>query len=252
MGRVRNENPLQALRSVYKRGGLRAFYQGFVPKQVEAISKGAVLLFVKNAVAVMLKNLFQMEGVIAGLLAGGVGGVSQALVMAPCTYVVTALVTSRGKGGDGWRGVVATTYRERGIGGFYQGASALAARQATNWASRQALTDTAQRAALRLSGGAALGPGQRLLAGAIGGALSVWNQPFEVLRIEAQAAAAAATAAAKEGDAEKGGGGSKGTGGALQRVLAESGWMGLWRGWLPRALLGTWQTMVYIGLASFL
>jgi len=73
-----------------------------------------------------------------------------------------------------------------------------------------------------------------------------------VLRIEAQAAAAAATAAAKEGDAEKGGGGSKGTGGALQRVLAESGWMGLWRGWLPRALLGTWQTMVYIGLASFL
>ena len=64
----------------------------------------------------------------------------------------------------------------RGLATLYAGAGAVAMRQATNWASRQGLTDLFQR---RL--------GLPLLAcGVLGGIGSCWNTPLEVKRIRAQ------------------------------------------------------------------
>lgn len=58
--------------------------------------------------------------------------------MGPCTFLVTSAVTSTG---------VSTSQRikmvwaEKGLKGFYPGGTAIAFRQATNWASRQGFTE---------------------------------------------------------------------------------------------------------------
>lgn len=45
---------MQALRGVYVRGGLPAFWAGFAPKMVEAASKGAVFMYSKEVYCVRL------------------------------------------------------------------------------------------------------------------------------------------------------------------------------------------------------
>ena len=52
MGRFRSENTVQAFKNVYKEGGgLSAFWRGTSAKMVESASKGAILLFSKEAIA---------------------------------------------------------------------------------------------------------------------------------------------------------------------------------------------------------
>ena len=59
--------------------------------------------------------------------------------MGPMTYLVTAVVT--GGKDTSIMHTITTTWREKGLIGFYPGGSAIAFRQATNWASRQGFTD---------------------------------------------------------------------------------------------------------------
>lgn len=52
MGRFRTETTLQALKNVYIHGGgIQAFWRGTSAKMVESASKGAILLFSKEAIA---------------------------------------------------------------------------------------------------------------------------------------------------------------------------------------------------------
>ena len=52
MGRFRNESTVQAFVNVYKNGGgIGAFWRGTSAKMVESASKGAILLFSKEAIA---------------------------------------------------------------------------------------------------------------------------------------------------------------------------------------------------------
>ena len=74
---------------------------------------------------------------------------------------------------------------------------------------------------------------QEALSGVIGGALACWNHPFEVARIEAQAAAAAG---------EK----SVGMVGVLSNVVAKEGVGGLFAGIVPRLCLGIYQTLFMV------
>jgi len=114
-------------------------------------------------------------------LAGAGGGVCQVVVMGPCTFLVTAAVTGGGKEVSVW-----TTAREvwlsKGIKGFYPGGTAIAFRQATNWASRQGFTEAVrERFKVLFHDGdskAKLTVTQEAFAGIIGGALSCWNHPF--------------------------------------------------------------------------
>eukprot|EP01065_Artemidia_motanka_P035584 TRINITY_DN43496_c0_g1_i1.p1 TRINITY_DN43496_c0_g1~~TRINITY_DN43496_c0_g1_i1.p1 ORF type:complete len:304 (+),score=80.57 TRINITY_DN43496_c0_g1_i1:67-912(+) len=234
MGRFRNQKTFEALGNVYRRGGLAAFWSGLGPKMVESATKGAVLLFSKE----LLLDGCSSAGlgpVSSGIIAGAGGGVCQTSVMAPMTYLVTAKVT--GDKNISWGQRIKTTFNQQGIRGFYPGASAVAFRQATNWASRQGFTDAVRQGIIKVNHDgnpkAKLSKTEEVMSGVTGGFLACWNHPFEVARIEMQARGAA---------------GEKGVSliGCLGMVYRENGLSGWFKGVVPRIGLGIWQTLFMV------
>ncbi|GBG27184.1 Citrate/oxoglutarate carrier protein [Hondaea fermentalgiana] len=234
MGRYRHESTVESFVNVYKTGGARAFWAGLGPKMVESATKGAILMASKEAINESL--LASGVGPTAsGLLAGAGGGVCQVVVMGPCTFLVTGAVTGDKSMSTMER--VRRTYTRSGIRGFYPGASAIAFRQATNWASRQGFTEFARGQIKTLVHGdaadAKLTPLQEVAAGIIGGTMACWNHPFEVARIEMQA---------------RGDQGQKSINLAqtLRLVVQEHGVGGLFKGIVPRICLGVYQTLFMV------
>jgi hypothetical protein len=240
MGRFRNEGTIEAFVNVYKRGGVFGFWQGTSAKMVESASKGAVLLFAKEG----LLNACMAQGIspfASGLLAGAGAGVAQTTVMGPCTFVVTAMVTGS-KDLDVPK-LISTTWKEKGVKGFYPGGTAIAFRQASNWASRQGFTEFFRaRIALFKYGDmkAKLTKGEEAFSGVLGGTFSTWNQPFEVARIQMQAAAAS-------GEKEQ-----PGMPRVMMNVVKTDGVGGLFKGIVPRIGLGVWQTLFMVTGAKIL
>jgi hypothetical protein len=91
MGRFREEGTFSSLRGIYKRGGLRSFWHGTSAKLVESATKGAILLYAKEAIMVSMEQM-GVNPTMAGLAAGAGGGVAQVSVMGPCTFLVTCVV----------------------------------------------------------------------------------------------------------------------------------------------------------------
>jgi hypothetical protein len=113
MGRFREESTMQAFRNIMKYGGgVSAFWAGTGPKIVESASKGAILLFSKEAIADTLLSAGMGEG-STGFVAGAGGGVCQVVVMGPCTFLVTAAVTGDKSISTGQR--IQNVYRKHGI-----------------------------------------------------------------------------------------------------------------------------------------
>lgn len=141
MGTYRKETTMEAFRNIYRKNGAASFWKGWQPKMVESFLKGGVLLFSKDAIIRALKNV-GCGDVTAGLFGGFGGGVSQVVVLGPCTFLVTASTI-----GDGKTSImqqITTTFKSHGIRGFYRGGVALMLRQGSNWASRQGLTDVSR------------------------------------------------------------------------------------------------------------
>jgi hypothetical protein len=242
MGRFRSESNLVAFRAVYQDGGggfsgVRAFWAGFTPKMVESATKGAVLMVAKEG----LKDVAASVGInpfLGAILAGAGGGVCQTVVMGPCTYLVTAAVTggSSGGGAKTTSELIRITYARAGLRGFYPGGSAIAVRQATNWASRQGITEGLRirlRSMRYEDKSAKLSPNEEISCGIMGGALSCWNHPIEVARIEMQARANAGQSSITILD-------------VFRLVIREHGLPGLFKGVLPRVGLGIWQTLFMV------
>lgn len=214
-------------------GGIGSFWKGITPKLVESTSKGAVLLYAKEAIDDACAGA-GIGPTAAGFLAGGGGGVCQTVVMGPCTFLVTAVVTS---GKDTTvSSQLARTWKEKGIVGFYPGGVAIAFRQASNWASRQGFTQ-AVRSRYRK---AAYGDEAKKLSvteeagcGMLGGMLSCWNHPFEVARIEMQARAVAGESYMSMTT-------------VFRSVYAQYGMEGLFKGVIPRMGLNIWQTLFMV------
>eukprot|EP00919_Chromeraceae_sp_WS-2016_P044995 GHVR01107309.1.p1 GENE.GHVR01107309.1~~GHVR01107309.1.p1 ORF type:complete len:117 (-),score=35.39 GHVR01107309.1:25-375(-) len=76
---------------------------------------------------------------VSGFSGGGGGGICQALVVSPCTFIVTSYVTT--PIGTSPFNCLKRVWNNHGISGFYQGSTAIALRQASNWASRQGITE---------------------------------------------------------------------------------------------------------------
>lgn len=130
------------------------------------------------------------------------------------------------------------TYTRAGWRGFYPGGSAIAFRQASNWASRQGLTEFVRirmRKYKYNDEGAKLTKGDEALCGVIGGTMSSWNHPFEVARIEMQARANSGQSALSMV-------------GVFKMVLKEHGPLGLFQGVIPRIGLNIWQTLFMVSL----
>jgi hypothetical protein len=130
--------------------------------------------------------------------------------------------------------------KTHGVRGCWTGSSAVAARQASNWASRQGFTELA-RPLIKVGGI----PGE-ILAGCVGGTLSAWNTPFEVCRIESQSRAFGG------GSDSDGGGRDRSLLETFRRIVDERGVGGLYTGLLPRVGQACYQTVFLVCIPRIL
>lgn len=248
MAANRGDNIVTAFKKTWGRGGVFGFYQGLIPwAWIEASTKGAVLLFVSSEAEYYARTM-GAGGFLAGITGGVIGGVAQAYAtMGFCTCMKTVEITRHKQAASGIKppstfAVFADIYRKEGIAGINKGVNAVAIRQMTNWGSRFGLSRLAEQGIRDLTGkkeGQALSAYEKILASAVGGGLSAWNQPIEVIRVEMQS---------KKEDPNR----PKNltVAKAAKYIYSNNGLKGLYRGVTPRIGLGIWQTVCMVGLGD--
>lgn len=247
MAAHRQLNFLGAMRHVWSRGGVFGFYQGLIPwAWIEASTKGAVLLFVASEAEHRFKGL-GLGNFGAGILGGISGGVAQSyLTMGFCTCMKTVEIT-RKKAADAaaqssWS-VFKTIYAKEGIKGIYKGVNAVAIRQMTNWGSRFGLSrlveDVIRKTTGKTNPDDKLTALEKISASAIGGGLSAWNQPIEVIRVEMQSKTPDPNRPKNLTVAK-----------TFNYIYKSNGIKGLYRGITPRIGLGVWQTVFMVGFGD--
>ena len=223
-------------------------YQGLIPwAWIEASTKGAVLLFVASEAEFYAKS-FGANDFVGGISGGMAGGVAQAYAtMGFCTCMKTVEITKHkiAAGGVKPPGTFATfmdIYRKEGIRGINKGVNAVAIRQTTNWGSRFGLSRLAETGIRKVTGkedGQKLGSLEKILASGLGGGLSAWNQPIEVIRVEMQSKTVDPNRPTKLT-----------VGKTLNYIYSNNGIRGLYRGVTPRIGLGVWQTICMVALGD--
>lgn len=248
MAAHRGDGFTSALGRIWGRGGVLGFYQGLIPwAWIEASTKGAVLLFVASEAEYYARAAGASE-FVGGITGGVTGGVAQAYAtMGFCTCMKTVEITKHkaveagGKPPSTWA-TFADIYRREGIAGINKGVNAVAIRQMTNWGSRFGLSRLAETGIRELTGkkeGQKLSAWEKIIASGLGGGLSAWNQPIEVIRVEMQS---------KKEDPNRP---KKMTVGNTFRYIYETnGIKGLYRGITPRIGLGMWQTICMVALGD--
>lgn len=185
---------------------------------------------------------------MAGVLGGVAGGAAQAyLTMGVTTCMKTVEVTRAKNVQNGARvpGTMATFFeilRTKGIRGVNRGVNAVALRQVTGWSSRIGISRFAEGNIRQITGKSTaekLSFGEKIAASTIGGALSCWNQPFEVLRIEMQSLKADPTRPASPTMVN-----------TARHIMETSGPMGFFRGVVPRIGVAAWATICMVGFGD--
>ncbi|KAI1656174.1 mitochondrial carrier [Daldinia decipiens] len=244
----RGDSFASALRSIWNRGGVFGFYQGLIPwAWIEASTKGAVLLFVASE-AEYYARVAGASDFGSGIIGGVTGGVAQAYAtMGFCTCMKTVEITQHKLAASGVKPpstfeTFMGIYRKEGIRGINRGVNAVAIRQMTNWGSRFGLSRLAEQGIRRITkkeNGEKLSALEKITASALGGGLSAWNQPIEVIRVEMQS---------KKEDPNRP---KKMTVGNTFKYIYESnGLKGLYRGVMPRIGLGVWQTVCMVAMGD--
>ncbi|KAJ5383285.1 Mitochondrial substrate/solute carrier [Penicillium concentricum] len=248
MAANRGDSFAGAMGRIWGRGGIFGYYQGLIPwAWIEASTKGAVLLFVASEAEYYARS-FGANDFVSGISGGMAGGVAQAYAtMGFCTCMKTVEITKHKLAATGAKppGTFATfmdIYRKEGIRGINRGVNAVAIRQTTNWGSRfglSRLAESAIRKAANKEEGAKLSAGEKILASSLGGGLSAWNQPIEVIRVEMQS---------KTPDPNR----PKNltVGKTFKYIYDSNGIRGLYRGVAPRIGLGIWQTVCMVALGD--
>ncbi|KAH6622870.1 mitochondrial carrier domain-containing protein [Chaetomium tenue] len=248
MAAHRSDGFATALGRIWNRGGILGFYQGLIPwAWIEASTKGAVLLFVASEAEYYARNAGANE-FGGGIIGGVTGGVAQAYAtMGFCTCMKTVEITKHkvaaaGQKAPGTWATFMDIYRREGIRGINKGVNAVAIRQMTNWGSRFGLSRLAEQGIRRVTNkehGEKLNAFEKITASALGGGLSAWNQPIEVIRVEMQS---------KKDDPNRP---KKMTVGNTFRYIYDSnGIKGLYRGVAPRIGLGIWQTVCMVAMGD--
>jgi hypothetical protein len=164
-----------------------------------------------------------------------------------CTCMKTVEITQHKQAAKGMKppGTFETfmgIYRAEGIRGINKGVNAVAIRQMTNWGSRFGLSRLAEQGIRKVTGkeeGQRLGAAEKILASGLGGGLSAWNQPIEVIRVEMQSKTA-------DPNRPK----NLTVGKTFKYIYSSNGIKGLYRGVTPRIGLGVWQTICMVGLGD--
>ncbi|KAH3903110.1 probable Mitochondrial DNA replication protein YHM2 [Saccharomycodes ludwigii] len=236
---------MQAIKTVWSRGGVFGFYQGLIPwAWIEASTKGATLLFVSAEAEYLFKKNLGFGNFASGISGGITGGVAQAyLTMGFCTCMKTVEIT-RTKSAvskSSWE-IFKDIYRKEGIVGINKGVNAVAIRQMTNWGSRFGLARLVEEGIRKFTHkdeNERLNGYEKILASAVGGGLSAWNQPIEVIRVEMQS---------KKEDPNRPKKMNVVT--AFKYIYKTNGLKGLYRGVTPRIGLGIWQTVFMVGFGD--
>ncbi|KAK9779401.1 hypothetical protein AB5N19_00944 [Seiridium cardinale] len=248
MAANRGDSFATALGRIWNRGGVFGFYQGLIPwAWIEASTKGAVLLFVASEAEYYARAAGATE-FTGGILGGMTGGVAQAYAtMGFCTCMKTVEITQHKLAATGVKppGTFATfadIYRKEGIKGINKGVNAVAIRQMTNWGSRFGLSRLAEQGIRNVTNkkdGERLSALEKITASALGGGLSAWNQPIEVIRVEMQS---------KTEDPNRP---KKMTvGNTAKYIYSQNGLKGLYRGVAPRIGLSVWQTVCMVAMGD--
>lgn len=151
-------------------------------------------------------------------------------------------VAAQGKKPPGTLETFMSIYRAEGIRGINKGVNAVAVRQVTNWGSRFGLSRVAETGIRRATGkehGEKLNAFEKILASSLGGGLSAWNQPIEVIRVELQSKAEDPNRPKKMNVFS-----------AAKYIYSTNGVKGLYRGVTPRIGLGVWQTVCMVALGD--
>lgn len=249
MASNRGDGMSAAVARIWSRGGVAGFYQGLIPwAWIEASSKGAVLLFVASEGEFYAKS-FGANNFVSGISGGMLGGLAQAYAtMGFCTCMKTVEITQHKVASTGVKppGTMATfmdIYRREGIRGINRGVNAVAVRQVTNWGSRFGLSRVAENGIRKFTNKEdpkiKLSAPEKILASALGGGLSAWNQPIEVVRVEMQSKVEDPNRPKKMG-----------VGSAFKYIYGRNGLKGLYRGVTPRIGLGVWQTVCMVALGD--
>ncbi|RAH78037.1 mitochondrial carrier, partial [Aspergillus japonicus CBS 114.51] len=240
----------EAFKKTWSRGRFLAFYQGLIPwAWLEASTKGAILILASSEVEYHARTRFNASPTLCGVLGGISGGVAQAyLTMGMTTCMKTVEVTRTKIAADGQRKPPGTVemflqiLRKDGIRGVNKGVNAVALRQVTGWASRIGISRFAEETIRSMRGRGKhekLGFGDKILASTIGGALSCWNQPFEVLRVEMQSMKKDPSRPV-----------SPTVFSTFRHIIATSGVKGLFRGVVPRIGVAAWATICMVGFGD--
>lgn len=206
-----------------------------------------MLLFVASEAEYYARS-FGAGDFVAGITGGVTGGVAQAYAtMGFCTCMKTAEITKQkvvsagGKPPSTWA-TFADIYRREGIKGINKGVNAVAIRQMTNWGSRFGLSRLAENGIRKATGkaeGEKLGAFEKIVASGLGGGLSAWNQPIEVIRVEMQSRTVDPNRPQKMT-----------VGNTFKYIYQSNGVKGLYRGVVPRIGLGMWQTICMVALGD--
>ncbi|CAI7654752.1 unnamed protein product [Penicillium manginii] len=245
----RKDTLKQAVQKTWARGYVPAFYQGLIPwAWLEASTKGAILVLVSTEVEHQARTKLNSSPTLCGVLGGISGGIAQSyLTMGMTTCMKTVEVTRTKIAAEGAKvpGTMDTflhILREKGIRGVNKGVNAVALRQVTGWSSRIGISRFAEETIRSVNGkdkNEKLRFGEKILASTIGGALSCWNQPFEVLRVEMQSMKSDPTRPASPTIVS-----------TFKHVLATSGFKGLFRGVVPRIGVAAWATICMVGFGD--
>ncbi|KAI9225223.1 MAG: mitochondrial carrier domain-containing protein [Piptocephalis tieghemiana] len=235
----RQDSLATAFKKTYARGGIAGFYQGLIPwAWIEASTKGGVLLFASSELEYRARANLGLGKEWAGLLAGAGGGIAQAYTtMGFCTFMKTVEVTRHkgtGPTQSTWA-VAGQVLKREGIRGLNKGVSAVAVRQMTNWGSRFGITRVTERVFKGSDPSRKLTTTERILSSIIGGGLSCWNQPIEVIRVEMQSQSNAPDRPKRMNIVS-----------CAKYIYANNGIKGFYRGILPRIGLGCYLTLCMV------
>ncbi|KAH6988188.1 mitochondrial DNA replication protein [Ilyonectria sp. MPI-CAGE-AT-0026] len=245
----RGDSLAEAVRKTWGRGGFRGFYQGLIPwAWIEASTKGAILILTSTEVEYYAQKHLHASNAVAGVFGGVAGGAAQAYLtmgMTTCMKTIEVTRNKTSKAGACVPGTMETfvnIIREKGIRGVNRGVNAVALRQMTGWSSRIGISRFAEGQIRSLKGKSSterLTLGEKICASTFGGALSCWNQPFEVIRIEMQSLKADPTRPAEATMVS-----------TTRYIFQSSGPVGFFRGVVPRIGVAVWATICMVGFGD--